>query len=87
MIQARILPRMERPRPQLPPPPCLLPIALALLPTSRHAHNLPRQLPRARTSHELHHEETARLRIHLYDASIADCDCAEVEIFPGEDYS
>lgn len=78
---------MERPRPQLPPPPRLLPIALALLPTRRHDHNLSSQLPRARTSNELHHEENARLRIPGYDASIAHCDCAEVQVFPGEDYS
>ena len=78
---------MERPRTQLPPPPRLLPIAFALLPTRLHDHNLPSQLHRPRASNELHHEETARLRIPGYDASIAHRDCAEVEVFPGEDYS
>jgi len=78
---------MERSSTQFPPPPRLLPVSLALLPTRRHDHNLPHQLHRPRASNELHHEETARLRIPGYDVAAAHRDCAEVEVFSGEDYS
>lgn len=78
--QDGILPRMEHPRPQLPPSPRLLLNKMLLLATCRHVHNLLHQLRSPRTRHELYHQETARIRISVDDASVADCGGAKVEV-------
>lgn len=78
---------MERPSPPLPLPPRLLPSAIHILPTHRHAHHFPRELSIPRASDELYYEETARLRIHLYDVTTAYCGGSEIPFLQGEDNS
>ncbi len=55
--QARVLARMEHPCPPLPPAACLRCFPPTLLTAYCHPHHFPHQRLRARTSHELHHEE------------------------------
>ena len=78
---------MERPCPQLPPPPRLLPIPHALLPTGSNHYHVPRQLDCPRTGNGLHHQKTTRLWTWGHDAPVAYRGCSEVEVLPRQDYS
>lgn len=85
-LQARILPRVERPRPPLPFPPCLLPFAMQLLSTRGYDHYVPGQLSFPRAGHELHHQEAPWVRIPGYDAATAHCCSSEVPLLQRTDY-
>lgn len=73
---------MERPSPPLPLPPRLLPRAFLILSTRRYDDHLPGQLVLPRAGDELHHQEVARVRVHLYDAAAAYCSGPEIPLFP-----
>lgn len=81
--QARIFPRMEHPRPPLPPPARLRCFPPTLLPPRRHAHNLPHQRLRARAGHGLHHEEAEGIRLPCADDAVAHCDVAADQVREG----
>jgi hypothetical protein len=76
---------MERARPQLPLPTCLLPIPLLLLETYRHAYYLLGERSLPRVGNELYHQEAAWIRFHLHDAATAHRGSPEVPFFPGTD--
>lgn len=84
-MQARILSRVEHPRPSFPPSSRLLLLAIPFLSARRHVHHLPRQLHLPRTRNELHHQEVTRVRVPCHDAPASNHRNSEVQVLPPQD--
>ena len=76
---------MEHPSSPLPPPPCILSLAIKLLQAGRHVYHFSRQRHCPRVGYELHHQEAPRLRILSDDAPATHRCGTKVQIRPRKD--